>query len=244
MTKVSESQKQDSLPMHVGIIMDGNGRWAKKQGKDRIFGHKRGTKSLRKAIAFAREKSINILTVFAFSSENWQRPKKEVSMLMELFFVVLTNEVKKMHKHNIKLKVVGNLSYFSSGLQKKIAEGEKLTQKNTGLLLNVAANYGGRWDITEGAKLLVRKALNNEINVEDINENMMDVAICERGLVDVDLIIRTGGETRLSNFLLWQMAYAEFYFTDVLWPDFDKVAFQTALDSFSGRTRRFGKTSE
>jgi len=244
MTKGSESKKQDSLPRHVAIIMDGNGRWAKKLGKDRSFGHKRGTKSLRKAIAFAREKSINILTVFAFSSENRQRPKKEISTLMEMFFVVLNREIKKMHQHNIKLRVIGNLSYFSAGLQKKVAECEKITQKNTGLLLNIAANYGGRWDITQAAKLLVQKTLDNEINVENINENIMDAAIRESGLVDVDLMIRTGGETRLSNFLLWQMAYAELYFSDVLWPDFDKVEFQTALDIFSARLRRFGKTCE
>lgn len=244
MTKNTDLVKQNTLPKHVGIIMDGNGRWAKKQGKDRIFGHQCGTQSLRKAIEFAREKSINILTVFAFSTENWKRPKKEVSVLMNLFLIVLKTEIKKMHKQNIKLKVVGDLSNFNAKMQKKIAESEKLTQGNTGLLLNVAANYGGRWDITEATKLLLQKALNNEINVQDINENIMDGVIQQTGLVDVDLMIRTGGETRLSNFLLWQLAYAELYFTDVLWPDFDKVLFQKALDSFAGRTRNFGKTSE
>ena len=231
-------------PNHVAIIMDGNGRWAEKHGKHRVFGHKHGVKSLRKAIAFANEHSIQILTIFAFSSENWKRPEKEVTMLMELFFSVLGSEVKKMHKHNIKLKVVGDLSGFTTRLRNKISEAEKLTENNTGLLLNVAANYGGRWDITSAAKLIAEKVLDKEIELKDINEDLMDRAMRQGGLEDVDLMIRTGGDVRISNFLLWQMAYAELYFTDTLWPDFDKQAFQHALDSFTGKERRFGKTSE
>lgn len=231
-------------PKHVAIIMDGNGRWAEKQGKHRVFGHKHGVKSLRKVIAFANEQSIQILTIFAFSSENWKRPEKEVSMLMELFFTVLGSEVKKMHKNNIKLKVVGDLSGFTTRLRKKISEAEMLTENNTGLLLNVAANYGGRWDITSATKLIAQKVADNELELQDINENVMDIAMRQGGLSDVDLMIRTGGDVRISNFLLWQMAYAELYFTDVLWPDFDKQAFQQALDYFTGKERRFGKTSE
>ena len=232
------------LPKHVAIIMDGNGRWAEKQGKHRVFGHKHGVKSLRRVIAFASEQSIEILTIFAFSSENWKRPEKEVSMLMELFFTVLGSEIKKIHKHNIKLKVVGDLTGFSTRLQNKILETEALTADNTGLLLNVAANYGGRWDITSAAKLIAEKIVDKELELKDINEDVMDLAMRQSGLGDVDLMIRTGGDVRISNFLLWQMAYAELYFTNVLWPDFDKLAFQEALDSFTGKERRFGKTSE
>ena len=231
-------------PHHVAIIMDGNGRWAEKHGKHRVFGHKHGVKSLRKTIAFANEQTIQILTIFAFSSENWKRPEKEVTMLMELFFSVLGSEVKKMHKHNIKLMVVGDLSGFTTRLRNKISEAEKLTENNTGLLLNVAANYGGRWDITSAAKLIAEKVLDKEIELKDFNEDLMDRAMRQGGLEDVDLMIRTGGDVRISNFLLWQMAYAELYFTDTLWPDFDKLAFQHALDSFTGKERRFGKTSE
>ena len=231
-------------PQHIAIIMDGNGRWAEKHGKHRIFGHKHGVKSLRKVIGFANEQSIKALTIFAFSSENWKRPEKEVSMLMELFFTVLGSEVKKMHKHNIKLKVVGELSGFTTRLRNKITEAEKLTENNVGLLLNVAANYGGRWDITTATKSIAQKVADNELKLQDINEDIMDIAIRQNGLNDVDLMIRTGGDVRISNFLLWQMAYAELYFTDVLWPDFDKVEFQYALDSFMGKERRFGKTSE
>ena len=231
-------------PKHIAVIMDGNGRWAENQGKHRVSGHKHGVKSLRKVIAFANEQSIQILTIFAFSSENWKRPEKEVSMLMELFFTVLGGEVKKMHKHNIKLKVVGDLSGFTTRLRNKIADAESLTAENTGLLLNVAANYGGRWDIACATKLIAQKVADNELELQDINEDVMDVAMRQGGLCDVDLMIRTGGDVRVSNFLLWQMAYAELYFTDILWPDFDKEAFQDALDFFAGKERRFGKTSE
>ena len=233
-----------TLPNHIAVIMDGNGRWAEKHGKHRVFGHKHGVKSLRKIISYANEKTIKVLTIFAFSSENWKRPEKEVSMLMDLFFTVLGSEVKKMHKHNIKLKVVGDLSGFTARLQKKITEAETLTEDNTGLLLNVAANYGGRWDITCATKLIARKVADNELSLDDIDENVMDIAMRQGGLCDVDLMIRTGGDVRISNFLLWHMAYAELYFTDVLWPDFGKDEFQLALDSFSGKERRFGKTSE
>lgn len=232
------------IPQHVAIIMDGNGRWAESKGKHRVFGHKHGVKALRKAISFASEKNIQALTIFAFSSENWQRPVQEVNMLMELFFTVLGSEVKKLKKYNIKLKIIGELTGFSERLQKKVFEAEKLTEDNTGLVVNVAANYGGRWDITQATKKLARLVASGELDADDITEELVSNAITLHKLPAVDLMIRTGGEHRISNFLLWQLAYAELYFTDVLWPDFDALSFQRALDLFSGKERRFGQTSE
>jgi undecaprenyl diphosphate synthase len=222
--------------------MDGNGRWAESKGKHRALGHKHGVKSLRKAIVFASEQKIEALTLFAFSSENWQRPAQEVDMLMALFFTVLTSEVKKLHKNNIKLNVIGDLSGFNERLQKKIIEAEKTTQGNSGLVVNVAANYGGRWDITQATKKLATLVAAGELKVEDINEQLLNDVISLATLPPVDLLIRTGGDQRISNFLLWQLAYAEFYFTKVLWPDFDGLEFQHALDVFSRKERRFGKT--
>lgn len=236
--------EQLTLPKHVAIIMDGNGRWAESKGKHRVFGHKHGVKSLRKVIAFANEKKLQALTIYAFSSENWKRPEKEVNMLMELFFTVLGGEVKKLHKHNIKLKIIGDVEGFSERLQKKVAQAEKLTENNSGLVLNVAANYGGRWDITQATKQLARQVQQGELSVDDITEEKLNSAINLEQLPAVDLMIRTGGDHRISNFLLWQLAYAELYFTDVLWPDFDADAFQDALDVFAGKERRFGQTSE
>ncbi|MGB5444095.1 MAG: polyprenyl diphosphate synthase [Psychromonas sp.] len=240
MTTLNENSKSAK---HVAIIMDGNGRWAERKGKHRVLGHKHGVKSLRKSIAFANEKKIEALTIFAFSSENWQRPEQEVNMLMELFFTVLSSEVKKLHKNNIKFRVIGDLSGFSERLQKKVMEAENLTENNTGLVVNVAANYGGRWDITQATKKLAALVASGELNSDDINEKMLDQFISLAGLAPVDLMIRTGGDQRISNFLLWQLAYAELYFSDVLWPDFDGQEFQNALDVFSSKERRFGKTS-
>ncbi|WP_094752379.1 polyprenyl diphosphate synthase [Psychromonas sp. CD1] len=236
--------KQIKTPQHVAIIMDGNGRWAEQRGKHRVFGHKHGVRSLRKAIAFATEKKIQVLTVFAFSSENWRRPKQEVNMLMELFFTVLGGEVKKLHKHGIKLKIIGELTGFSARLQKKVHAAERLTENNQGLQLNVAANYGGRWDITQATKKLLKLVENGSLKSDQIDEAMMQQALTLSQIPEVDLMIRTGGEYRISNFLLWQLAYAELYFTDTLWPDFDGSCFQFALDVFSGKERRFGQTSE
>ena len=230
-------------PKHVAIIMDGNGRWAESKGKKRVLGHKHGLKSLRKAIAFACEQKIEVLTIFAFSSENWQRPEQEVNMLMELFFTVLNSEAKKLLKNNIKLQVIGDITGFSERLQKKVLQAEKLTADCTGLILNVAANFGGRWDIIETTKKLAALAVAGELAVEEIDENVMNRAMSLSQVPSVDLMIRTGGEHRISNFLLWQLAYAELFFSDVLWPDFDGQVFQHALDVFAGKERRFGKTS-
>ena len=241
MTLVEASKNK--LPKHVAIIMDGNGRWSEQKGKHRVFGHKHGVKALRKAIVFAAEKQIEALTIFAFSSENWKRPEAEVNMLMELFFTVLNSEVKKLHKNNIKLSVIGDISSFSDVLQKKIHAAHLLTANNTGLALNVAANYGGRWDIVKATRNIAQQVASGTLAVSDVDEALLTKTISLAELPDVDLMIRTGGDYRISNFLLWQLAYAELYFSDILWPDFDAEAFQLAIDFFIGTERRFGKTS-
>lgn len=241
MTVVTE---QPILPKHVAIIMDGNGRWAERKGKHRVFGHKHGVKSLRKAINFAAEKQLQALTIYAFSSENWKRPKKEVNMLMELFFTVLGSEVKTLHKYNIKLKIIGDIAGFSERLQKKVLQAEKLTKSNSGLVLNVAANYGGRWDIIQSTKQIATLVKEGDLSIDDINEDYFNERLSLGELPAVDLMIRTGGDHRISNFLLWQLAYAELYFCNVLWPDFNADEFQGALDAFAGKERRFGQTSE
>ncbi|TDF39541.1 di-trans,poly-cis-decaprenylcistransferase [Alteromonadaceae bacterium M269] len=238
------STKDKALPKHVAIIMDGNGRWAKNKGKIRTFGHKAGVESVRSAVQFAATKGIHALTLFAFSSENWNRPKDEVSVLLELFNFVLNNEVKKLHKNNIKLKVVGDISRFDDKLKAKIARAEKLTENNDALVLNIAANYGGRWDITHAAKLMAQKAMSGELDIENVGEKEFDEFTAFAGLPELDLLIRTGGDSRVSNFMLWQCAYAELYFTDTLWPDFDSTEFDKALDDFASRQRRFGLTGE
>ena len=232
------------IPQHIAIIMDGNGRWAQAQGKGRVAGHKAGVNSVRAVVKGARKAEVKALTLFAFSSENWQRPEKEVTVLMDLFMFVLTKEVKRLHKNNILFQVIGDLSRFSDRLQKIIAESEQLTANNTGLVLSVAANYGGRWDITNAAKQLFSQVQSNEITLDGINEDSLHAHTCLAKLPSLDLMIRTGGDYRISNFLLWQAAYAEFYFTDTLWPDFDEQEFKQAVNVYDQRERRFGKTGE
>jgi len=232
------------IPQHIAIIMDGNGRWAQAQGKGRVAGHKAGVDSVRAVVRGARKAEVKALTLFAFSSENWQRPEKEVSMLMDLFMFVLTKEVKRLHKNNIRFQVIGDLSRFSDKLQKSITKSEHLTANNNGLVLSVAANYGGRWDIANAAKQLASQVQSNEISLEDINEDTLHQQICLADLPALDFLIRTGGDYRISNFLLWQAAYAELYFTETLWPDFNEQQFEQAIDVFDQRERRFGKTGE
>ncbi|WP_039986274.1 isoprenyl transferase [Vibrio owensii] len=234
----------DSLPKHIAIIMDGNGRWAKSKGKPRVFGHKKGVNAVRKTVAAASKLGIKAMTLFAFSSENWRRPEEEVGLLMELFISVLSSEVKKLHKNNLRLRVIGDTSRFSERLQGKIIEAEALTAGNTGMVINIAANYGGKWDITEAAKTLALKARNGEIRVEDINEQLITQYLTMADLPEVDLLIRTSGECRISNFMLWQMAYAEMYFTPEYWPEFDEDSLVEAVTWFINRERRFGCTGE
>ncbi len=240
----SSLDQNKKIPQHIAIIMDGNGRWAQAQGKGRVAGHKAGVDSVRAVVRGARKAGVKALTLFAFSSENWQRPEKEVSVLMDLFMYVLTKEVKRLHKNDIRFQVVGDLSRFSDKLQKSIKKSEQLTANNTGLVLSIAANYGGRWDIANAAKQLASQVQNNEISLDDINEDLLHDQTCLAELSALDLLIRTGGDYRISNFLLWQAAYAEFYFTDVLWPDFNEEQFEQAIDVFDQRERRFGKTGE
>ncbi|WP_241606218.1 (2E,6E)-farnesyl-diphosphate-specific ditrans,polycis-undecaprenyl-diphosphate synthase [Rosenbergiella epipactidis] len=228
------------LPQHVAIIMDGNGRWAKNRGKLRMSGHKAGAKAVRKTVRFAAKHHLKALTLYAFSSENWSRPAQEVTALMELFIWALESEVKSLHKNNVRLRVIGDTSGFNKKIQERIAKAEMLTAENSGLTLNIAANYGGRWDVVHGVKQLAEQVKKGVLQPEDITEDSLNSQLCLSDLPAVDLVIRTGGEYRISNFLIWQVAYAEFYFSPVLWPDFDEQEFQGALDAFSQRERRFG----
>lgn len=232
------------MPKHVAVIMDGNGRWAKQQGKIRTFGHKAGVKAVRASVSYAVKQNIQALTLFAFSSENWKRPAEEVGVLMELFKLVLGSEVKKLHKNNVKLKVIGDTSKFDLKLIEKVHKAEELTANNDGLTLNIAANYGGRWDIVNSAKILAEQVKSGQLGADEITEEMFERHTCAADLPAVDLLIRTGGEQRISNFLLWQVAYAELYFTERFWPDFNEELFQQAVDDFQLRQRRFGKTGE
>ncbi len=230
------------LPKHVAIIMDGNGRWAKKRGKLRAFGHRAGIKAVRSAVSFSAKRKIESLTLYAFSSENWNRPEQEVSSLMELFIFALDSEVKSLHKHNIRLSVIGDISRFSERLRDRICRSVKLTANNTGLQLNIAANYGGRWDIVQSIQKIAQQIKDNSLEPQDITEELVNNYMNLSQQPQVDLVIRTGGEHRISNFLLWQIAYAEFYFTDILWPDFDETVFEGAINAFAKRERRFGGT--
>ncbi|RGE48627.1 UDP pyrophosphate synthase [Mannheimia granulomatis] len=220
--------------------MDGNGRWAKQKGKLRIFGHQNGVKAVRSAVSFAAKHQIKVLTLYAFSSENWSRPETEVSALMSLFMRALDSEVKKLHKNNIRLNIIGDKSAFSENLQKRIAESEKLTENNTGLILNIAANYGGYWDIVQAARKVAAQVKENQLTIEQITPELFQQQLSTGNQPEVDLLIRTSGEQRISNFLLWQIAYAELFFTPVLWPDFDDETFSQAILSYQQRERRFG----
>lgn len=233
-----------SMPKHVAIIMDGNGRWAQQRGKIRVAGHKAGVVSVRQVVSAASRVGISALTLFAFSSENWRRPATEVSALMELFMFVLAREVRKLHDSNIRLRVVGDIHGFSERLQKKIHEAETLTAGNTGMTLNIAANYGGRWDIVQAVQKLATHVANGVLTPEQIDETALANELSMADIADVDLLIRTGGDHRISNFLLWQIAYAELYFTPLLWPDFGEEQFLDAIACFVSRERRFGCTGD
>ena len=231
-------------PKHIAIIMDGNGRWAKTKGLPRTLGHKKGMGCVRSTVEACSEKNIEALTLFAFSTENWRRPEEEVGYLMGLFLAMMKSEVKRLYKNNVKLRIIGNRSRFSEKLRKAMTDAEELTKNNTGLHLSIAANYGGRMDITEATKVLCRRVAKGELNPENITDEMLQAELALSDLPEPDLLIRTGGEKRVSNFLLWQLAYAEYYFTDGYWPDFDKQALDKAIVSFSSRQRRFGKTGD
>ncbi len=229
---------------HVCIIMDGNGRWARKRFMPRFAGHQAGLGVVRKIVRECVQRKIKVLTIFAFSSENWRRPEKEVSLLMDLFATALTREVKKLNDNNVQLRVIGDISQFSDKIQKLINKAVTLTEENTGLVFNVAANYGGRWDITQAARQIAAKVQLGELTAAEITEKTIEAHLSLNDLPEPDLFIRTGGEQRVSNFILWQLAYCEFYFTETLWPDFDTQAFSLAIESFYARQRRFGRTGE
>ncbi len=231
-------------PRHIAIIMDGNGRWAQKRLMPRIMGHYAGVKAVRKIVEYCAKQNIEVLSLFAFSSENWRRPQDEVSLLMELFMNTLQSEVDKLDKNNIRLKIIGDKSAFPEKLQGKIATAEAQTEHNTGLTLLIAANYGGRWDITQALRKIVVDIRSGSIEEQAISEQLISQYLVTAELPEPDLFIRSGGEERISNFLLWQLAYTEFYFTDALWPDFDQDALDKAINSFKGRQRRFGHTGE
>lgn len=232
------------LPRHVAIIMDGNGRWAKQRYLPRPAGHRAGVAAVRSTVEQCIAKGVEVLSLFAFSSENWRRPAQEVSLLMELFIASLERETQKLHKNGVRMRIIGDLTRFAPLLREKIADAEALTAGNRGLTLVVAANYGGRWDITEAARRLASEVERGALRSDDITAELIEARLAIADLPEPDLFIRTGGEQRISNFMLWQLAYTELYFTPLLWPDFDKHAFQTALDSFAGRQRRFGFTGE
>jgi undecaprenyl diphosphate synthase len=229
------------VPRHVAVIMDGNGRWAKKRFMPRVAGHKRGLEALRATIKACISRGVSYLTVFAFSSENWRRPQDEVSFLMNLFVSALSDEVEKLHSAGVRLKVVGDFSRFEPKLRHLIDAGEAKTAHNTRLTLTIAANYGGRWDILQAVNRLCRA---HPEKTADYTEADLAPFLSMAYAPEPDLFIRTGGEQRISNFLLWQLAYAEFYFTDLLWPEFDAAALDAAIASYQERERRFGRTSE
>ncbi len=235
---------KQNIPRHVAIIMDGNGRWAEKRNQPRIMGHRAGVEAVRGVVEGCAKSGVEVLTLFAFSSENWRRPKQEVGLLMELFMTALGREVRRLHKNNVRLRVIGDIRGFSKALQTRIAEAQALTQNNIGLTVVVAANYGGRWDITQAAKSLATQVQTGQLSVEDITPERMADGMCLADLPEPDLFIRTGGESRISNFLLWQLAYTEFYFSDILWPDFNIDALSDAIASFASRQRRFGRTGQ
>ena len=233
-----------AVPRHIAVIMDGNGRWARQRALPRHAGHRAGVKSVRATVELSAAREVEYLTLFAFSSENWKRPREEVSRLMGLFIEALRREVDELHQNNVRLRFIGAREQLDAKLIEKIGEAERLTEGNNGLRLQVAVAYGGRWDIVQAARAATERAVRGEINVDDIDEATIADGLQLAGIPDPDLLIRTGGEQRISNFLLWNLAYAELWFCDALWPDFGEREFVAALDYFAQRQRRYGYTGE
>lgn len=240
----SSTKTVSRVPRHVAIIMDGNNRWAKRRGLPGAAGHRAGVETIRTVLRTCRKSGVEVLTLFAFSSENWTRPSAEVSALMQLFSLYLNNEVKKLHEDNVRLHFIGRRDRLSASLQKKIAEAEQFTAANTESHLVIAVDYGGQWDIANAARELAQQVAKGELRPEQIDEALFDRHTALANLPKPDLLIRTAGEQRISNFLLWQCAYTEFYFTDVFWPDFGELEMQRALQVFAQRDRRFGGRNE
>jgi len=238
------SHSQASNPSHVCIIMDGNGRWAKKKLMPRSYGHRKGVETTRSCVEFFAAAGTAHLTLFAFSSENWNRPKDEVSNLMTLFMQSLQRYTDELHEQGLRIRFIGNRSAFSRKLRQQIEQTEVKTDANPGMTLNIAANYGGHWDIVNAARQLAQRVRDGVIGIDEIDEQQFSAGLSLADAPSPDLFIRTGGEHRISNFLLWQLAYTEFYFCDCLWPDFDEREMQQALDAYHQRQRRYGKTGE
>ena len=238
------SDLHPKLPRHVAIIMDGNGRWARQRHLPRSAGHKSGVTTLRRIVEHAISRNISALTVYAFSSENWGRPPEEVRLLMELFMAALKDQVRDLHEYGVSLRFIGNLEAFPDRLRSAIDEAQSLTAANSRMVLNVAANYGGRWDILKACRALADQVRAGQLESTDIDEAAFERLLSLSDLPPPDLFIRSGGERRISNYLLWQLAYTEMYFTDTLWPDFNSEHFDTALTWYAKRQRRFGRTSE
>lgn len=230
-----------AVPQHIAVIMDGNGRWAKKRFLPRFAGHKKGVETVRNLVKSCLKRGVSYLTLFAFSSENWRRPQEEVSLLMQLFVKALQQEVERLNKNGVRLRIVGDLSRFDPVLQNLVRVAEAQTADNSALNLTIAANYGGRWDIMQAVNSMLATQPQKR---EGWNEADLEPFLSMHFAPEPDLFIRTGGEERISNFLLWQLAYTELYFTETLWPEFDEIALDTAIASFSCRERRFGRTSE
>lgn len=233
-----------NIPLHVAIIMDGNGRWAKKHGEDRVFGHISGVKSIRNVLEAALEIGVKYLTLYAFSTENWDRPKEEVDALMNLLVKTLLDEVDELNKNGVRLKAIGNLEKLPKKARELLNQSFDRTKMNDKITLTLALSYSSKWEITKAAQKLAEKVHHGELSPKNITETTIESVLTTKGMPDPELLIRTSGELRISNFLLWQLAYAEFYFTDELWPDFNKESFFKAIYDYQSRERRFGKISE
>ncbi|MBL4799164.1 MAG: isoprenyl transferase [Oleispira sp.] len=244
-TSISDKEAvEGGIPRHVAVIMDGNNRWAKKRFMPGVAGHKAGVDAVRAVVETSVEQGVEVLTLFAFSSENWRRPEQEVNALMQLFIVALEREVKKLHKNNIRLMIMGDKTAFQQKIQDLISKAEQLTADNDRMTLVIAANYGGQWDIANAAKRIAQDVEAGKLKAEDITEQVFHKYTWLNELPAPDLMIRTGGEERISNFMLWQTAYSEFYFSDALWPDFKQQEYKKALAAFANRVRRFGRTDD
>ena len=241
---VKEKLEKEKLPRHVAIIMDGNGRWAKKQGAVRMFGHKQGVQTVHEITVAATELGLKYLTLYVFSTENWNRPKKEINALMSLLVSTITKETKTLLDNNIRLETIGNINNLPSKVRKELEQCMSKTEKNNGLTLILALSYSSRWEIIEAVKKIASEIKDGNIEIDEIDENIFEKFLSTKNIPDPELLIRTSGELRISNFLLWQIAYSELYFSDVLWPDFSKEHFYEALLDYQKRERRFGKTSE
>ena len=244
MTTIDINIDIERLPKHIAIIMDGNGRWAKRRNQPRVFGHRQGAKSVRKVVEAAARLCVNNLTLYAFSTENWNRPKHEIKTLMKLLISALKNELGLMMKNNIRLNTIGHTNMMPNNVQQELQEVLDETKENTGLVLTLALSYGARQEILRAVQEISYKVKNNIISIENVDDNIINEHLYTQNLPDVDLLIRTSGEVRISNFLLWQIAYAELYFTDELWPDFNETSLHKAIADYQKRERRFGKTSE